>query len=103
MRVDHALTDPDGKVVKQVNQWLSQVQIGTHRLLCRQESVGDRLVHYGYAEFLDDNELGLTLSVDEARDYYRHTGGLLAYVLLQGIADLHQQNLISRNGYGLFD
>ena len=98
MRVDHALTDPDGKVVKQINQWLSQVQIGTHRLLCRQETVGGRLAHYGYAEFLDGDELGLTLSADEARDYYRHTGGLLAYVLLLGVADLHQQNLVSRNG-----
>ncbi|MET4694892.1 glycosyltransferase [Endozoicomonas lisbonensis] len=102
MRVDHALTDPDGQVVKQVNQWLiqvqSQVQIGTHQLLCRQESVADRQVHYGYAEFLDYDESGLTLSTDEARNYYRQTGGLLAYVLLLGVADLHQQNLISRNG-----
>ncbi|AMO56047.1 hypothetical protein GZ77_04265 [Endozoicomonas montiporae] len=98
MRLDCALTGTSGSVVSSVNQWLSNVSIGTHQFLCCQEVLKGKTVHYGYVEYLDGSDQGIDLSENEAAQYYRQSGALMAYVLLLGVADLHQHNMISHNG-----
>ena len=98
MRIDQALTGQNGELVSQVNQWLSTVEIRTHQILCREENLSGQSVHYGYAQFLEPQDTGQQLSSDEARQYFRELGGLMGYSLLVGLADLHPQNVISRDG-----
>ncbi|WP_257284617.1 DUF4135 domain-containing protein [Endozoicomonas sp. SESOKO1] len=86
-------TADNSNIAGKLNQWLDgQPGLATIRIL-----PGPSDGAYGYCEFVDKgrNEV---LDDQQVNDYYQRLGVIAGFSILLGLGDVHNRNVISRNG-----
>ena len=103
LRIDNALVDDRQSLGNWVNKQLTHSQLGLHRVVCCQDGANlpghsdckrSNCTHYGYSQYLQSGQSVLSLSPEQAADYYCNLGSLMGFALFTGLADLHQLNFI---------
>ncbi|OED44441.1 hypothetical protein ACH42_07470 [Endozoicomonas sp. (ex Bugula neritina AB1)] len=97
LRIDRHLvgaSETQDTIAGQLNQWLGDFPgIMTHIILCRQDRS-----HYGYCQYLPNDDHEVVLGAEQGADYYRHLGVLSAFSVLLGLGDLDHRNVITCAG-----